>query len=69
MENASPDVKEDIDSFLLKIVPEDPSLYKHSYEGKDDMPAHIKYMLTQTSITLPINDKKLLLRVWQGIYI
>ena len=69
MENASPDVLEDINNFFLKLVPEDSSLYKHGYEGDDDMPAHIKYMLTQTSLTLPIKDKKLILGTWQGIFL
>ena len=69
MENASPDVLEDINNFFLKLVPEDSSLYKHGYEGDDDMPAHIKYMLTQTSLTIPIIDKKLKLGTWQGIYL
>ena len=69
MENASSDVLEDINSFFLKLVPEDSSLYKHGYEGNDDMPAHIKNMLTQTSITIPINNKKLILGTWQGIYL
>ena len=69
MENASPDVLEDINNFFLKLVPEDSSLYKHGYEGNDDMPAHIKYMLTQTSLTIPIFKKKLILGTWQGIYL
>tara|TARA_Y100001970_G_scaffold123366_1_gene152934 strand:- start:87 stop:506 length:420 start_codon:yes stop_codon:yes gene_type:complete len=69
MENASPDVLEDINNFFLKLVPEDSSLYKHGYEGDDDMPAHIKYMLTQTSLTIPIKDKKLILGTWQGIFL
>ena len=69
MENASPDVLDDINNFFLKLVPEDSSLYKHFYEGDDDMPAHIKYMLTQTSVTIPIKDKKLILGTWQGIFL
>ena len=69
MENASPDVLEDINSFFQKIVPEDSSLYKHNYEGNDDMPAHIKSMLTQTSLTIPIDNKQMLLGTWQGIYL
>ena len=69
MENASPDVIEDINNFFLKLVPENSSLYKHGYEGDDDMPAHIKYMLTQTSLTIPINKGKALLGTWQGIYL
>ena len=69
MENASPDVQEDINRFFLKLVPEDSSLYLHGYEGNDDMPAHIKYMLTQTSLTIPIKNKQLILGTWQGIYL
>ena len=69
MENASPDVLEDINNFFLKIVPEDSSLYSHGYEGHDDMPAHIKYMLTQTSLTIPIKNKQLILGTWQGVYL
>ena len=69
MENASPDVQEDINRFFLKLVPEDSSLYLHGYEGNDDMPAHIKYMLTQTSLTIPIKNKQLTLGTWQGIYL
>ena len=69
MENASPDVLDDINQFFLKLVPEDSSLYSHGYEGDDDMPAHIKYMLTQTSLTIPIKNKQLILGNWQGIYL
>ncbi len=69
MENASPDVQEDINRFFLNLVPEDSSLYLHGYEGNDDMPAHIKHMLTQTSITIPIKNKQLILGTWQGIYL
>ena len=69
MENVSPDVLDDINKFFLKLVPEDSSVYKHNEEGEDDMPAHIKYMLTQSSITIPIKDKKLILGTWQGVYL
>ena len=69
MENASPDVLDDINSFFQRIVPEGSSLYKHSSEGDDDMPAHIKSMLTQTSLTIPINNKEMQLGMWQGIYL
>ena len=69
MENASPDVLDDINKFFLKLVPEDSTLYSHGYEGNDDMPAHIKYMLTQTSLTIPIKNKQLILGTWQGIYL
>ena len=69
MENASPDVLDDINSFFQRIVPEDASLYKHGYEGDDDMPAHIKSMLTQnSSLTIPKNNKEIKLGMWQGIF-
>ena len=69
MENASPDVLDDINKFFLNLVPEDSSLYSHKFEGNDDMPAHIKYMLTQTSLTIPIKNKQLILGTWQGVYL
>ena len=69
MENASSDVLDDINKFFLKLVPEDSSLYSHGYEGDDDMPAHIKTMLTQISLTIPIKNKQLILGTWQGIYL
>ena len=68
-ENQSYDVLEDIQSFFQKLVPEDNSLYQHSIEGKDDMPAHIKSLLTQTSVTIPILNKKMNLGTWQGVFL
>ena len=68
-ENASSDVLEDIQNFFSKLVPENTSLYRHSIEGKDDMPAHIKSLLTQTSLTIPILNKKMNLGTWQGIFL
>ena len=69
MENASSDVLEDINSFFQKIVPEDSTLYKHGYEGDDDMPAHIKSALTNNQISLSIKDRELLLGTWQGLFL
>ena len=68
-ENASRDVTEDILYFFNKLVPENASLYRHNLEGPDDMPAHIKSMLTQTSLIIPVSDKKLNLGTWQGIFL
>jgi secondary thiamine-phosphate synthase enzyme len=68
-ENASPDVRRDLDSFLCRIVPEDTALYRHNDEGPDDMPAHIKSMLTQTQLTIPVIDGRVQLGVWQGIFL
>lgn len=68
-ENASPEVRRDLDMFLRRLVPEDTALYRHNDEGPDDMPAHIKSMLTQTQLTIPVADGRLLLGQWQGIFL
>ena len=68
-ENADPDVLDDLKLFFDKLVPMDNKLYKHTTEGKDDMPAHIKSALTNNQITLSIKDKKLILGTWQGLYL
>jgi len=68
-ENASPDVRRDLDTFLRRIVPEDVTLYRHNDEGPDDMPAHIKSALTQTQLTIPITDGRVQLGTWQGIFL
>ena len=68
-ENASKDVVEDIHDYFTKLVPENPSLYRHNIEGKDDMPAHIKSVLTQTSLTIPIKNNQMDLGTWQGIFL
>ena len=68
-ENADPDVLYDLKNFFDKLVPMDNKLYKHTTEGKDDMPAHIKSALTNNQISLSIKDEKLLLGTWQGLYL
>jgi secondary thiamine-phosphate synthase enzyme len=68
-ENASPDVRRDLDAFLRRIVPEDVALYRHNDEGPDDMPAHIKSALTQTQLSIPIADGRVQLGTWQGIFL
>ena len=68
-ENADPDVQKDLINFFDKLVPMDKKLYVHTTEGKDDMPAHIKSVLTNNQISLSIKDKELLLGTWQGIYL
>ncbi len=68
-ENADPDVLYDLKSFFNKLVPMDSKLYKHTTEGKDDMPAHIKSALTNNQITLSIKNKKLILGTWQALYL
>tara|TARA_B100001057_G_scaffold356949_1_gene358945 strand:+ start:649 stop:1068 length:420 start_codon:yes stop_codon:yes gene_type:complete len=68
-ENADPDVQSDILNYFDKLVPMDNSLYIHTTEGKDDMPAHIKSSLTNNQITLSIKNGELLLGTWQGLYL
>jgi len=68
-ENADPDVLDDLKNFSHKLVPMDNKLYKHTTEGKDDMPAHIKSALTNNQLTLSIKNKKLMLGTWQGLYL
>tara|TARA_Y100000389_G_C17092890_1_gene332135 strand:- start:153 stop:572 length:420 start_codon:yes stop_codon:yes gene_type:complete len=68
-ENADPNVQTDLIDYFNKLVPMDTSLYTHTTEGKDDMPAHIKSSLTNNQISLSIKDKKLLLGTWQGVYL
>jgi secondary thiamine-phosphate synthase enzyme len=68
-ENADDDVQKDILNFYDKLVPMDKDLYIHNTEGKDDMPAHIKSTLTNSNLTLSIKNNKLVLGIWQGIYL
>ena len=68
-ENADPDVQTDLINYFDKLVPMKNELYIHTTEGKDDMPAHIKSVLTNNQITLSIKDKKLMLGTWQGLYV
>ncbi len=68
-ENADPDVLHDLKIFFDKLVPMDNKLYKHTTEGKDDMPAHIKSALTNNQLSLSIKNKKIILGTWQGLYL
>jgi secondary thiamine-phosphate synthase enzyme len=68
-ENADPDVQTDLINYFNKLVPMDNSLYIHTTEGKDDMPAHIKSALTNNQISLSIRNAELLLGTWQGLYL
>ena len=68
-ENADPTVREDFESHINKMVPENQPYYKHTLEGSDDMPAHIKASLMGTSVQIPISNGKLNLGTWQGIYL
>jgi len=68
-ENADPEVLHDLKIFFDKLAPMDNKLYKHTTEGKDDMPAHIKSALTNSQITLSVKNKKLMLGTWQALYL
>ena len=68
-ENADPDVQTDLINYFNKLAPMDNSLYTHTAEGKDDMPAHIKSSLTNNQITLSVKSGELILGTWQGIYL
>ena len=68
MENAAPAARRDVERFFEKLVPEDAD-YEHDDEGPDDMPSHIRMVLTRTSETVPIIDGKMQLGTWQGIFL
>lgn len=68
-ENADPTVREDFESYFNDIVSEDKSYFVHTFEGSDDMPAHLKTSLIGNNLTIPIQDGRLAMGVWQGIYL
>lgn len=68
-ENADPSARRDIEAWLSRLVPEGDSLYTHTLEGPDDMPAHIRAVLTATQISIPLLEGRLALGIWQGIYL
>lgn len=68
-ENADPDVHADLERFIARLVPDGDKLFQHTAEGPDDMPSHVRSVLTQTSLSIPIAHGKLDLGVWQGIYL
>jgi secondary thiamine-phosphate synthase enzyme len=68
-ENADPDVIHDLNAFFNRLVAEDNRLYRHTVEGADDMPAHIRAALTATQLSIPILDGQLALGTWQGVYL
>jgi len=68
-ENADPDVLYDLNNFFNKLVPMNNKLYKHTTEGKDDMPAHVKSALTNSHLTLSVKDNEVILGTWQGLYL
>jgi secondary thiamine-phosphate synthase enzyme len=68
-ENADPTVRRDLEAFAARLVPDGDALFEHDDEGPDDMPAHVRSVLTQTSIGIPIAAGKLALGTWQGLYL
>jgi secondary thiamine-phosphate synthase enzyme len=67
-ENADPDVRADLDAFFTRLAPDGDPRHRHDTEGPDDMPAHIRAALTQTSLSIPVIDGRLALGTWQGVY-
>ncbi len=68
-ENADPDVRHDLETFMSKLVPDGDPMFIHIDEGEDDMPAHVRSILTQAGISIPITDGRLGLGTWQGLYL
>lgn len=68
-ENADPDVRSDLEKFFARLVPEGDPIYDHTLEGPDDMPAHVRAALTQTSLSIPVANGGMILGTWQGIYV
>ena len=68
-ENADPDVQVDLEAFFRRLVPEGDPLWTHTAEGPDDMPAHVRAAVTQTSLSIPVVDGRLALGTWQGVYL
>jgi len=68
-ENADPTVRRDLEAFMQRLVPDGDALFQHVDEGADDMPAHVRTILTQTAITLPISSGRCGLGTWQGVYL
>jgi secondary thiamine-phosphate synthase enzyme len=68
-ENADPDVRRDLEAFVSRLVPDGDPAYVHTMEGPDDMPAHIRSVLTASELTLPVREGRLALGTWQGVYL
>ena len=68
-ENADPDVRTDLDRFMARLVPDGDALFEHTAEGPDDMPAHVRAILTNMDLTVPVANGKCALGTWQGIYL
>lgn len=68
-ENADPDVRRDLDAFFARLVPDGDPLFVHTAEGPDDMPSHVRSVLTTTSLSIPVADGRCDLGTWQGVYL
>jgi secondary thiamine-phosphate synthase enzyme len=68
-ENADPTVRSDLESFMSRIVPDGDPLFQHTTEGPDDMPAHVRSVLTQSGLSVPVSRGRCVLGTWQGIYL
>ena len=68
-ENADPQVRRDLDAFLSRLVPDGDPLFRHTAEGPDDMPAHVRSVLTATSLSIPVARGRADLGTWQGVYV
>jgi secondary thiamine-phosphate synthase enzyme len=68
-ENADPEVRRDLERFMARLVPDGDPLFRHDQEGPDDMPAHVRSVLTQTGLTVPVADGRCDLGTWQGIFL
>jgi secondary thiamine-phosphate synthase enzyme len=68
-ENADPDVRRDLEAFFARLVPEGDPLFRHDAEGPDDMPSHVRAVLTTNSLSIPVRDGEVDLGTWQGVYV
>ena len=68
-ENAAPAARRDLETYFARVAPEDPSLYTHNDEGRDDMPAHLRSALTSTQLSIPVEGGRMCLGTWQGIFL
>lgn len=68
-ENADPQVRDDLETFMSHTVPDGDPMFKHTAEGKDDMPAHVRTVLTDSSLSIPVTDGRCQLGTWQGVYV
>jgi secondary thiamine-phosphate synthase enzyme len=68
-ENADPTVRQDLERFMLRLVPDGDPMFRHDDEGADDMPAHVRSILTNMDLTLPVSAGRAALGTWQGVYL